>query len=575
MKKIMKNGKINGLLNVYGIIYMVKNKVNGKCYIGQTVKKNGFNDRYGVGNGRTMIESFYKARKQNNDSSDVVLEDIKKYGLDSFEINECIDYAFSKAELDIKEKTYISIYQSMINNSYNNCNSNNNNNFIDKITNGIFVINPYSNYYIGGYNKTSGGAGIKDYKWPEESKQKLKEIKNTPEAIERARKAATKENLSPETLKKRSESLKGHYISDDTKSLISGNIEKMWEDGKYSSEEVKKNMSEGQKRRYEDEDNRMKTSEATKKCWEDDNYREKVLNGIHEYWSDESNRENHSKKMKEKWEDNDYREKVSSGIQKCWDDESNHKTHSDKIKKKWEDNSYREKVLNGIHEYWSDESNHEKLSKISKQHWEDDDYREKVVSGIKKYWDDDDKREQWSKTQKEIQNRSCVKEKKSKTMTEKWQNTEYKSQVSDTLSKKWEDETYRNNVVNGIKKAWKNEDLRKQQSKNNSGRKNPRAKVVICISSVKNNYDRKIFAFMREAAEWTGEKCNCSKKIYNKIARCCEGKIDFCGKMPDGTLLKWRYLKDLSKEELKDLLNKDLIEEEKEMVQNELAKNKN
>ena len=571
MKKIMKNGKINGLLDVYGIIYLVKNKVNGKCYVGQTVKQNGFNDRYGVGNGRTMIESFYKARKQNNDLSDIVLKDMEKYGLDSFEINECIDYAFSKAELDIKEKTYISIYQSMINNNYNNCNSNNDDNLIDKITNGIFIINPYNNCYIGGYNKTSGGAGVKDYKWPEESKQKLKEIKNTPEAIERAREAAKKENLSPETLKKRSESLKGHYISDDTKSLISGNIEKMWEDGKYSSEEVKKNMSEGQKRRYEDKDNRMKTSETTKKCWEDDNYREKVLNGIHEYWNDENNREKRSKKMKEKWEDNDYREKVSSGIQKCWDDESKHETHSDKIKKKWEDDSYREKVLNGIHEYWNDESNHEKLSKISKQHWEDDDYREKVVSGIKEYWDDDDKREQWSKAQKEIQNRSCVKEKKSKTMTEKWQNTEYKSQVGDTLSKKWEDEKYRNNVVNGMKKAWENKDLRKQQSENNSGKKNPRATAVVCITGIVNNYSRKIFPYMGAAEEWM--KANkLTGANASRISQCCRGIKEFQGYGVNGEKLKWRYLKDLSKEELKDLLNKDLIEEEKEMVQNELVK---
>lgn len=501
MKKIMKNGKINGLLDVYGIIYLVKNKVNGKCYVGQTVKQNGFNDRYGVGNGRTMIESFYKARKQNNDLSDIVLKDMEKYGLDSFEINECIDYAFSKAELDIKEKTYISIYQSMINNNYNNCNSNNDDNLIDKITNGIFIINPYNNCYIGGYNKTSGGAGVKDYKWPEESKQKLKEIKNTPEAIERAREAAKKENLSPETLKKRSESLKGHYISDDTKSLISGNIEKMWEDGKYSSEEVKKNMSEGQKRRYEDKDNRMKTSETTKKCWEDDNYREKVLNGIHEYWNDENNREKRSKKMKEKWED--------------------------------------------------------------------DDYREKVVSGIKEYWDDDDKREQWSKAQKEIQNRSCVKEKKSKTMTEKWQNTEYKSQVGDTLSKKWEDEKYRNNVVNGMKKAWENKDLRKQQSENNSGKKNPRATAVVCITGIVNNYSRKIFPYMGAAEEWM--KANkLTGANASRISQCCRGIKEFQGYGINGEKLKWKYLKDLTKEELKELLNKDLTNNEKEIVQKQL-----
>ena len=496
MKKIMKNGKINGLLDVYGIIYLVKNKVNGKCYIGQTYKKNGFKDRYGVKCNQSLVEGFYKAHKNNNSSSDIILKDMEKYGLDAFEVNECIDYAFSKTELDIKEKTYISIYKSMISNSYNN-------------------------YYVGGYNKTSGGSGVKDYEWSEESKQKLKEIKNTPEALERSREAAKKENLSPETLKKRSESLKGHNVSDNTKLLISDCIEKMWEDGKYNSEEVRKNISEGQKRRWEDKDNKIKASEASKKCWEDDNYREKI---------------------------------------------------SEKIKKKWEDDDFRERVTNRVKEYWDDESNHEKQSNISKKNWEDDDYREKVINGLKEYWDKD-KKEEWSKVQKEIQNRIDVKEKKSNTMTKKWQDEEYKSQVSNTLSKKWENKEYRNKVVNGIKKAWENEDLRKQQSKATKGGKNPRAKAVICISSVEKNYDRKIFAFIGEAAQWTGKKCNCNKKYYNQITQCCESKLDFYGKMPDGTLLKWRYLKDLNEEELKELLNEDLTDEEKEIVQKQISKN--
>ena len=496
MKKIMKNGKINGLLDVYGIIYLVKNKVNGKCYIGQTYKKNGFKDRYGVKCNQSLVEGFYKAHKNNNSSSDIILKDMEKYGLDAFEVNECIDYAFSKTELDIKEKTYISIYKSMISNSYNN-------------------------YYVGGYNKTSGGSGVKDYEWSEESKQKLKEIKNTPEALERSREAAKKENLSPETLKKRSESLKGHNVSDNTKLLISDCIEKMWEDGKYNSEEVRKNISEGQKRRWEDKDNKIKASEASKKCWEDDNYREKI---------------------------------------------------SEKIKKKWEDDDFRERVTNRVKEYWDDESNHEKQSNISKKNWEDDSYREKVINGLKEYWDKD-KKEEWSKVQKEIQNRIDVKEKKSNTMTKKWQDEEYKSQVSNTLSKKWENKEYRNKVVNGIKKAWENEDLRKQQSKATKGGKNPRAKAVICISSVEKNYDRKIFAFIGEAAQWTGKKCNCNKKYYNQITQCCENKLDFYGKMPDGTLLKWRYLKDLNEEELKELLNEDLTDEEKEIVQKQISKN--
>ena len=341
----MKNGKINGLLDVYGIIYLVKNKVNGKCYIGQTVKKNGFRDRYGVGNGRTMIESFYKAHKKNNSLSDIILEDMEKYGLDAFEVDECIDYAFSKTELDIKERTYISIYKSMISNSYNN-------------------------YYIGGYNKTSGGSGAKDYKWSEESKQKLKETKNTPEALERSREAAKKENLSPETLKQRSESLKGHNVSDDTKLLISDCIEKMWEDGKYNSEEVRKNMSDGQKRRWEDEDNKIKASEATKKNWEDDNYREKVLNGIQKYWDDENNREKHSEKIKKKWEDDDFRERVTNRIRKSWDD--------DDRKEKW---SKTQKEIQNRTDV------KEKKSNTMTKKWQDEEYKSQVSNTLSKKWD--------------------------------------------------------------------------------------------------------------------------------------------------------------------------------------------
>ena len=529
MKKIMKNGKINGILDVYGIIYLVKNKVNGKCYIGQTYQKNGFRDRYGVGNGRTNIESFYKAHKNSNSGSDIILEDMDKYGLDVFEINECIDYAFSKEELDIKERVYISFYKSMINNNNNNSN-NSNNNFTDKITNGIFIVNSNNNCYIGGYNKTSGGSGAKDYKWSEESKQKLKETKNTPEALERAREAARKENLSLETLKQRSESLKGHNISDNTKSLISNSIEKMWEDGKYSSKEVKKNMIEGQKRRWENEDNRKKTGEITKKNWENNDYREKVLGGIKKYWDDEDKRKEHSKKQKEIWNNEELRKK-----------------QSEISKKNWENDDYREKVANGTKEYWNNEDNRKKRGKKMKEIW------------------DKDKKEEWSKAQKEIQNRLNVKEKKSNTMIKKWQNEEYKSGVSSTLSKKWENEEYRNNVLNGMKKAWKNKDLRKQKSEVTKGGNNPRAKAVVCITSIEKNYDRKIFSFLGEASNWIVEKCGHYKKA-NEIARCCDSEREYYGIMPDGTLLKWKYLKDFNKDQISELFTSVKLTNEEKII---------
>ena len=545
MKKIMKNGKINGLLEVYGIIYLVKNKVNGKCYIGQTYKKNGFKDRYGVKCNQSLVEGFYKAHKNNNSSSDIILKDMEKYGLDAFEVNECIDYAFSKTELDIKEKTYISIYKSMISNSYNN-------------------------YYVGGYNKTSGGSGVKDYEWSEESKQKLKEIKNTPEALERSREAAKKENLLPETLKKRSESLKGHNVSDNTKLLISDCIEKMWEDGKYNFEEVRKNMSDGQKRRWEDKDNKIKASEATKKNWEDDSYREKVINGLKEYWDDESNHEKQSDKSKKNWEDDSYREKVINGLKEYWDDESNHKKHSEKLKEVWENNKDgKEKISEDIKKKWEDSDFRERVTNGVKEYWDNEDNRKKHGEKIKKHWDKD-KKEEWSKVQKEIQNRIDVKEKKSNTMTKKWQDQEYKSGVSSTLSKKWENEEYRTNVINGIKKAWENEDLRKQISEANKGGKNPNAKAVICITSVEKNMTRKVFQCISEAVCWLKEN-NIIGGGY--ISKCCSGSRRYSGRCPDGTQLKWRYLKDLNEEELKELLNKDLTDEEKEIVQKQISKN--
>ena len=30
----------------YGIIYLIRNKINNKCYIGQTINKRGFKGRY-------------------------------------------------------------------------------------------------------------------------------------------------------------------------------------------------------------------------------------------------------------------------------------------------------------------------------------------------------------------------------------------------------------------------------------------------------------------------------------------------------------------------------------------------
>lgn len=60
------------------------------------------------------------------------------------------------------------------------------------------------------------------------------------------------------------------------------------------------------------------------------------------------------------------------------------------------------------------------------------------------------------------------------------------------------------------------------------GKSHPRAKAVICITT------RRIFYTATEGVVYY----NCS----NHIPECCKGKKNYCGKLPDGTPLVWRYI---------------------------------
>lgn len=109
-----------GNLDIYGVIYKITNKINGKVYIGQTTNKRGFNGRYnrkGVG-----IERVYNyhlsCKKQGKAYNYHLLNSIEKYGFKNFDVVEVMDFAFSKKELDIKEYTYIKKYNSF-SNGYN------------------------------------------------------------------------------------------------------------------------------------------------------------------------------------------------------------------------------------------------------------------------------------------------------------------------------------------------------------------------------------------------------------------------------------------------------------------------
>ena len=82
----------------HGIVYLVKNKMNGKCYVGQTVKLSKFDSYYGSGK--------------------VIKLAIKKYGLDNFE-KVILRYCCDQLELDFYETFYINEHKSLCPNGYN------------------------------------------------------------------------------------------------------------------------------------------------------------------------------------------------------------------------------------------------------------------------------------------------------------------------------------------------------------------------------------------------------------------------------------------------------------------------
>lgn len=117
-----------GNVELYGIIYLIENTINGKCYVGQTI--NGFEKRYPMpGKGIERVYKYHNyARAVDRNYNSHLLNSIEKYGKEKFVVIEILDIAYSREELDEKEIQYIKL-----NNSYKN-----------------------------GYNDTPGGSGVVD-----------------------------------------------------------------------------------------------------------------------------------------------------------------------------------------------------------------------------------------------------------------------------------------------------------------------------------------------------------------------------------------------------------------------------
>ena len=101
---------------IYGTIYMIKNTINNKVYIGQTTV--GFRNRYKIRKNDLLNYGYYKYQKSTDDKhrNEHILSSMKKYGWQNFEVTEQIDvvykHKYSQHELDCRECYWIYYYQS-------------------------------------------------------------------------------------------------------------------------------------------------------------------------------------------------------------------------------------------------------------------------------------------------------------------------------------------------------------------------------------------------------------------------------------------------------------------------------
>lgn len=167
-------------------IYKITNLVNGKKYIGQTIKT--FNDRYnfaGEGvervwaylNFRRDKETFYQTRMYHNNH---LLKAIEKYGFDNFAV-DIIDTAETSEELNQKECYWIEHY----------------------------------NAFTDGYNYCIGGNGTRGYKFSEEAKRKMSLSRKGVHAGDKNPNYKAR-HFTEETIRKMSIAKKGKYTGTDS-----------------------------------------------------------------------------------------------------------------------------------------------------------------------------------------------------------------------------------------------------------------------------------------------------------------------------------------------------------------------
>lgn len=191
-------------------IYLRRNKVNGKCYVGQTgdFKRREYNWR--------CLKYYY--------TNDHICNDRAKYGLDNFTVEVLATTDNREEALEFEQR----------------------------------FIRDYNTLWPNGYNLDSGG--VKGKKISDVSKQKMSESKKGKPSPMKGK------HLSNEAKLKISEALKGKPSPMYGKHQSNGTRQKISEanKGKHRSDEIKQKISKAKKGKRLSDETRQKMSEAKK-----------------------------------------------------------------------------------------------------------------------------------------------------------------------------------------------------------------------------------------------------------------------------------------------------------------------
>lgn len=214
------------------IIYKIKNKINGKIYIGQTL---------------FTLEKRIKEHSRNSSCCPAIKNAIKKYGIDNFEIKVLIN-CNTQEELDSRENFCIRIFNSLAPNGYN-----------------LKFEGKGKGRYSEEVKKKISESVLKNHHtkkegWISKKKKRFETVKGSPEFRKKLSKAHTGKKMSDEARLKMSESAKKRKASIETREKMSKAMT-----GRKISEEQKIKLRLANTGKKLTEDQKLKMKEAWKK----------------------------------------------------------------------------------------------------------------------------------------------------------------------------------------------------------------------------------------------------------------------------------------------------------------------